>query len=159
MLLRVVATGRFLGAVIEPVEEADYKTIKKKSFFFDWNAEKDGMTYKLRANGDRGILGLMSVAYFDEEQRINIRLLAVAKEQVGVGKKIDGIAGNLIAFAARMSSNRYGELAAVSLIPKTALRKHYMDKYGFQPAGRGLFIFGSTLYALLNEYRYDSQPI
>ena len=127
----------------------------KKHFSFNWKLEKSRAVYKLTTRGRTDILGLMSLSFFDDEQRIEIRLLAVAEQHKGSDKKIDRIAGNLIAFAARMSFKKYGAMAAISLVPKTELGQYYMDKYGFQQAGLSLFMEGKELMKLLKEYDYD----
>jgi hypothetical protein len=100
--------GGQLAASIEPVEDADFKKITKKRYFFDWNVEKSHSVYKLTLEGGSDILGLVSLHDFDNEQRIEIRLLAVSKENMGTGKNIEGIAGNLIVFAARRAVKNMG---------------------------------------------------
>jgi hypothetical protein len=94
----------------------------------------------------------MSLALWDTEYRIEIKLLAVSKENVGTSKIYDHISGSLIAFAARLSIKKYGADAAVSLVPKTLIAKHYIDKYGFEAAGKSLFIQGGKLYNLIEKY-------
>jgi hypothetical protein len=155
MFLKVVSTNRKLPAIIELVVEADYKTITKKRYSFNWKPEKAGTVYKLTAKGYIDILGLMSLTFFENEQRIEIKLLAVVAEQIGKNKQVDRIAGNLIAFAGRLAYKKYGPMAAISLIPKTELQQHYMNKYGFEQAGISLFMEGSQLINLLNDYDYD----
>ena len=155
MFLTVVSSNQKLQAIIEPVLETDYKTIAKKRYSFNWKAEKVRTVYKITIKGDIDILGLMSLEFFKSEQRIEIKLLAVVKENVGNDKKIDRIAGNLLAFAARLAYKEYGPMAAISLIPKTELRQHYMNKFGFEQAGRSLFLEGDQLIKLLKEYDYD----
>jgi len=155
MYVTVVSSNQKLPAIVEPVGEADFKTITKKRFSFNWKLEKVGTVYKLTAKGETDILGLISITSFDNEQRIEIKLLAVVKDHIGDGKQIDRIAGNLIAFAARLAYKQYGAMAAISLIPKTELRRHYTSKYGFEPAGLSLFMYGNQLIKLLKEYDYD----
>ncbi|MCW3105844.1 MAG: hypothetical protein JWQ09_350 [Segetibacter sp.] len=94
----------------------------------------------------------MSLIFEDAEQRIEIKLLSVSAENVGTGKQIDRIAGNLIAFACRMAIKKYGSLAAVSLVPKTLLRSYYVSKYGMEEAGKQIFLFGHSLFKILKEY-------
>lgn len=140
---------------IEPVTASDYRLITKKRYAFDWKLEKTKSVYKLRIKGQTDILGLISLDFFPKEERIEIRLLAVSKENEGKGKAIDRIAGNLIAYAAKLAIQAYGANAAISLVPKTKLTQHYMNKYGFEPAGLSLFMVGENLLALLKEYDYD----
>lgn len=150
-----IATGKKIPAIIERLHDVDYKAITKKKYFFNWKAEKTKSVFKLTAKGEQYILGLISLDYIDDEQRIEIRLLAVVEEQTGATKQIDRIAGNLIAFAAREAVKKYGAMAAISLIPKTELGQYYMDKYGFEQAGLSLYMEGRRLINLLKEYHYD----
>jgi N-acetylglutamate synthase-like GNAT family acetyltransferase len=140
---------------IDTVVDSDYNLITKKKYAFNWKLEKEKTVYKLKIKGQPDILGLISIEYFTKEERIEIRLLAVSKENEGKGKTIDRIAGNLIAYAARLAIQAYGVNAAISLVPKTKLAQHYIKKYGFEPAGLSLFMDGKNLLALLKEYDYD----
>jgi hypothetical protein len=134
------------------VKESDFKKITKKRYFFNWKIEKSYTVYKLEILDQKDILGLVSIDIFDEEQRIEIRLLAVAKEQLGKDKTLDRIAGSLFAFIARFAVKKYGALAAVSLRPKTALKQYYMHKYGFEEAGNSLFLEGKSILSIINRY-------
>jgi len=98
---------------------------------------------------------LVSLETFLDESRIEIRLLAVSKENMGKNKKYDHIAGNLIAFACIQSIKEFGEWACISLIPKTELIEHYKKKYSMLPAGKSLFLDGSELIQLIIEYDHD----
>lgn len=146
-----VKTGKALAAVISPLG-ADRRGLIRRRYHFDWSAAREPTVYKLTLKGSEEILGLVSVALVPQEERIAIRLLAVAAEQVGQDKTIDHIAGALLAYVARLAVRQYGANAAISLVPKTALRKHYMDRYGFEPAGSSLFIAGVDLYHLIEKY-------
>jgi hypothetical protein len=59
---------------------------------------------------------------------IEIELLEVGDENVGKKKKLDRIAGTLIAFACRESLKR-GHEGYIFLTPKTKLIDHYKAKY------------------------------
>jgi hypothetical protein len=144
-----------LPVIIERVVDIDYKALTANNYSFKWGLEKENIVYKLRVKKQTGILGLMSIEYFDNEERIEIKLLEVGKENVGSGKSVERIAGNLIAYAARLAIKKYGVNAAISLIPKTLLSRHYIDVYHFEQAGRSLFIEGKSILKLLNEYDYD----
>ncbi len=113
-VLTVVSSDQKLPASIEQVVDADYKRITKRRYFFNWKLEKVRTVYKLTAKGETDILGLMSLAFFASEQRIEIKLLAVVAEHVRDDKGIDRIAGNLIAFAAHLAYKKYGAMAAQS---------------------------------------------
>jgi hypothetical protein len=134
------------------VEESDYIKLTKKRYFFNWKIEKRYSVYKLEIEDQKDILGLISIDIVEEEKRIEIRLIAIAKEQVGIFKTLDRIAGNLFAFAARLGVKKFGVFAAISLLPKTALRQYYMHKYGFKEAGSSLFLEGKSLLNIIKTY-------
>jgi hypothetical protein len=137
--------------LIEPVTAEDFKIITKAKYFFDWNAEKRNGVYKLRLNDSEEILGLISLENYESEDRLQINLLAVSKENRGAEKIYDGIAENLIVFACRLAVKLYAENACVSLIPKTELKIHYIHKYGMIDAGKQIFLEGMALYKLIER--------
>ena len=152
MYVTSVPGGDRIPVSIVLVKESDFKKITKKRYFFNWKIEKSYTVYKLEIRDEKDILGLISIDIIEEEKRIEIRLIAVAKEQVGIYKTIDRIAGNLFAFAARLAFKKFGVRAAVSLIPKTSLRKYYMNKYGFEQAGNNIFLEGRSLLNIIKIY-------
>ncbi len=147
-----VATSRFKKIVIELVEEIDYQFITKKAYHFDWTLEKKNNVYKLKFPHDDEILGLMSIKVIFKEKKIEIVLLAASVKNTGSTKEHDGIDDNFIAYACRESIKLFGEDACVSLHPKTNLKNYYIEKYGFEKAGRQLFLEGNTLFNLLHKY-------
>ena len=58
-----------------------------------------------------------------------------------------------------MAVNRYGATAAISLVPKTQLINHYIRKYGFQIAGKSLFMEGTSLINLEDELKLSFDVI
>jgi len=157
--LRVIIVDRESGKSLEieivPVQQKDYKSITKTRFWFNWKDEKNYEVYKLGIKGMDEILGLMSLESHINESRIEIRLLAVSKENRGRRKQYNDIAGDLIAFACIESIKKFGEWACVSLIPKTELIEHYMTKYAMLPAGKSLFLDSKELIQLINKYDHD----
>lgn len=137
---------------VVPVEEKDYQSITRVNYHFDWKSEKGNEVYKLKFPDDDEILGLMSVRVFMSEKRIEIVLLATSVKNTGKRKEYDGIAGNLIAFACRESVKLFDEYACVSLYPKTELKDYYIKNYGFENAGRQIFLEHRALFELLNKY-------
>lgn len=137
--------------VIELVVEEDFKSITKAKYFFDWKKERQNVVYKLRIDGTDEILGLMSLKHFEQEERCEIKLLSVSKDNRGQSKKYEGIAENLIAFACREAVKKYAENACVSLFPKTELKSYYIRKYGMLDAGRQVFLEGVSLFKLLKK--------
>jgi hypothetical protein len=136
MTLRDVRTGEEKESYIDKVGSADFKSIKKnKEQFrrFDWNKCRDKEVYKLQLMNSDAILGLMCIFdHFDPSiNAIEIELLEVGNENIGPGKKLDKIAGCLIAYACRESFKR-GHDGFVFLTPKTELITHYASKYGMK---------------------------
>lgn len=148
-------TGVSYEIEISPVNKHDYKSITKSRFWFNWKEEVKYDIYKLQIKDTDEILGLVSLESFSNESRIEIRLLAVSKENRGKSKEYDHVAGNLIAFAAIQSIKLFGEWGCISLVPKTRLIKHYMKKYYMLQAGKSLFLDGNDLIQLILKYDHD----
>ena len=146
------STGEKHSVDILPVEMDEFKTLRKDRYFFDWKIEKNQEVYKLQTKGSSDILGLVSIERIPQEWRIHIRLLTVSKENKGNEKKYDKIAGNLIAFVAKIAIREFGELACVSLRPKSQIAQHYIDKYNMNITGMTLSIEVPEIIDLINLY-------
>ena len=155
MVIEELRTGNIINVEILPVIDPDFAKITKKRFWFNWKEEKSQEVYKLQLSGVEGILGLISVENIKKESRIEIRLLAVSAENRGTGKTYEHIIGNLIAFACKYSLKLYGELACVSLIPKTEIVQHYINRYSMYEAGVSLCLDGIELINLIKKYDHD----
>lgn len=127
----------------------------KARYFFDWKQEKEQEIYKLVVKGQNDILGLISIERIPEEWRIHIRLLTVSAENKGNQKKFEKIAGNLIAFVSKLAVADYGELACVSLRPKSLIAQHYITKYNMNITGMTLSLEVPEIINLINEYDHD----
>ncbi|MBI4946043.1 MAG: N-acetyltransferase [Bacteroidetes bacterium] len=149
-------TGKRHTVVIEPVVEEDYKTITKRKYFFNWKTEKKHKLYKLRRGDSDIILGLISMLNEKRESRIEIRLLAVSVENRGKNRQYERIAGTLIGYACREAMKCYGTEGCVSLVPKTELKKHYINQYGMMDAGKQIFLAGLPLLKILNTYEDEN---
>lgn len=149
------STGEKHSVDILPVEIDEFKTLRKDRYFFDWKIEKNQEVYKLQIKGSSDILGLVSIERIPQEWRIHIRLLTVSKENKGNEKKYDKIAGNLIAFVAKIAIREFGELACVSLRPKSQIAQHYIDKYNMNITGMTLSIEVPEIIDLINLYDND----
>ena len=88
----------------------------------------------------------MALARHPGDNRLEIKLLASSKENIGVNKKFEGIVACLLAYACSESLKSYGDLACVSLIPKTALKVHYLTIYNMLDGGRQVFLEGKRLF-------------
>jgi hypothetical protein len=138
--------------LVQKLDDKDWKKITVKQFAFNWK-ELKGIydIYKLSLDGE--ILGLIAINNIPEEERIEIPLLAVSAENVGLGKKFDRIAGTLIAFVCREAIRNYHWIyPCVSLVPKTELKGHYIKKYGMLDGGRQLYLEDTTLHQIIKEY-------
>jgi hypothetical protein len=150
-----ISTGKKHSVDILPVEIDEFKTFKKNRYFFDWSIEKNQEVYKLQMKGSSDILGLISIERIPQEWRIHIRLLTVSKENKGNEKRFDKIAGNLIAHVAKIAIREFGELACISLRPKSQIAQHYIDKYNMNITGRTLSIEVPEIIDLINSYDHD----
>jgi hypothetical protein len=75
----------------------------------------------------------------------------ISEANKGKKKKIDRIAGCLLAFAVQVAFEK-GYSGFTSLIPKTELISLYVEKYGFSQYGRQLAIEGKAAIALIQKY-------
>jgi ribosomal protein S6E (S10) len=149
------STGKKYSIDILPVEIDEFKTLRKDRYFFDWKIETNQEVYKLQIKGSSDILGLVSIERIPQEWRIHIRLLTVSKENKGNEKKYDKIAGNLIAHVAKIAIREFGELACVSLRPKSQIAHHYIRKYNMNLTGMTLSIEVPEIIDLINLYDND----
>lgn len=150
-----VSTGTTYPIDVIPLEEADYKSLSKARYFFDWKKEEEREVYKLLIRGQSDILGLVSIERIPSEWRIHIRLLTVSVENKGKMKKYERIAANLITHIAKMAVADFGELACVSLKPKSSIAKHYIDTYNMRITGATLSIEVPEIITLINEYDHE----
>jgi hypothetical protein len=105
--------------------------------------------------GQNDILGLVSIERIPSEWRVHIRLLTVSNENVGVNKRFENIAGNLISYVAKIAVADFGELACVSLRSKSSIAKHYIDKYKMNITGMTLSLEVPEIINLINQFDND----
>ncbi|MDH5597769.1 MAG: N-acetyltransferase [Cyclobacteriaceae bacterium] len=148
-------SGKKHPVEIKPIEEVDYKTLKKSRYFFDWKNEKEYEVFKLQIVGTNEILGLISLEKIQQEWRVHIRLLTVSKENKGQDKKYDKIAGNLLAYAAKIAVIDYAEYACISLRPKSHIVEHYIEKYNMKLTGVTLSLVVPEILDLINIYDHE----
>jgi len=158
MKLRKKSTDQLLPAAIVELIEMDFKKIQEDNqFSFNWDTEKDNEVDKIYLlSNDNKTLGLMSLIDMPEEYCIHLNLLEVSKENQGKNKKLDLVAGCLIAFAVSAAFKR-GYYGFVSLEPKTKLIDLYQDKYGFRQYGKYLGIEGEASQLLIEKYLIDNE--
>lgn len=153
MYIIEVCSGVHKEAIIKAVEPSDFALLTKKRYSFNWHSLKKIATlYKLTIEGEKDILGVMALIDYPNEFRIEIKLLASSVENKGRNKKYERIAGCMIAFVCDLSAKKYLTDACVSLVPKTALRNHYKQKYYMVWNGKQLYLEGILLDKLVIEY-------
>lgn len=152
MRIQETDTANWHVVEIVPLTAKDYRQITKQRYFFNWQKEKDYSVYQLRKTDTNDCLGLVSFSVNTTEAWIEIRLLAVSKENRGANKRYKGIAANLIAFVCREAVKRFGYAACVALEPKTELAPHYIRAYGMVRAGKRLALLGDNLMHLIKQY-------
>ena len=148
-----VKSGLRKPVVVRSVEEKDLKKLTKRRYSFRWKALKGvAEIYTLQIEEEEDILGVMGLVDVPEERRIEIKLLANAKENQGRNNVYDRVAGCLIAFACNRAAKKYEDDACVSLVPKTNLVKHYMHKYHMVHKGRQLCLEEEALSYIIKKY-------
>lgn len=128
--------------------------IKKSHFGFDWAyelAQPGREVYKLvRVDAPKVIQGLVSLE--DKGNPMELYLIENAKFNQHRSKKYLGVAGNLFAFACKMSfSKGYG--GYVVFDSKTKLVDHYIDSLGAKRlSGTRLFLDTMVADVLVKRY-------
>jgi hypothetical protein len=96
----------------------------KKGWKFDWSKEfKNGVVFKLVIRHYPEIVqGLISI--IDKNDHLYMNLVESAPHNFGKNKTYEGVLGNLVAFACKLSLEK-GYEGYVAFEPKTALIEHY----------------------------------
>ena len=136
------------GEVFDTVitEITDVKEIKKTHWLFDWKIEiqtENRKVYKLTTiNNPNIIQGLISLT--DGGDHIYMDLIESAKFNKGKKKLYFGVAGNLVAFACKLSFEK-GYKGIVVFTAKTKLIEHYKKTLGAQ------IFMGNRMFIDTNE--------
>jgi hypothetical protein len=130
-ILNVVSGDSFQTEVIQ-IGKSDLKYItKNKGWNFNWKQEFDDIkkeVYKLTiVNNPRIIQGLLSVTI--EQDYVFMDLLESAPFNIGKHKIYEGVAGNLVAYACKISFQK-GFEGFVAFTAKTKLINHYEKTLG-----------------------------
>ena len=155
VFLKEAVSGNLLAAFILPASAADISYVKKhkKQFAagFDWDGPlRESSRFSIRLESGE-LLGMMALDIPEGFRAVQIKLIEVVRENTRAAKKIERIAGCLLAFACRYSLDKgfYGD---VFLQPKGYLIKTY-EKYGFYPFGKTfLLCTGEQSLKLIEEY-------
>ncbi len=150
-------SGEVFDTLITLLKDTDKKQIKKSEWSFNWStelADKNKQVYKLTTiNNPTIIHGLISLT--DKSNHIYMNLIESAKFNKGKSKLYKGVAGNLVAFACKLSFEK-GYDGIVSFIAKTQLIKHYEQTLGVKLfSGNRMFIDTREAFILTNKYFKD----
>ena len=122
MKLLIAETKEEFEAEVIELTDAGYSNIKKSNQFeFDWMSERENHVFKIVQTGKgkkRKIHGLISLIDKPDEYRIHINLIESSLENRGKDKKVERVAGCLIAFASQVAFEK-GYYGFTSLTPKT----------------------------------------
>jgi len=127
---------------------------KKNGWNFDWKSElKDNVNeiYKLTIiHNPKIIQGLISITR--ETDHIFMNLLESAPFNIGKQKLYEGVPGNLVAYACKLSF-QYGFEGFVSFQSKTKLIKHYENTLGaYHFGGHRMIITTEASEFLVKKY-------
>ncbi len=150
-----VVTGDSFPTEVSLVSGTDLKTItKKNSWVFNWKFEHvspEKEVYKLTILGNPTIIqGLISLEV--KQDHIYMHLVENAPFNKGKIKTYAGVAGNLVAFACRLSF-QHGHEGNVSFLSKSQLVQHYEkspDAIHF--GGRVMIIDSKAALKLIDRY-------
>jgi hypothetical protein len=150
-------SGEVFNTVITQVNLTDIKQFKKTDWAFNWKAEaqdKSKQVFKLTTvNNPTIIHGLISLT--DKGDHLFMDLIENAKFNKGKNKLYLGVAGNLVAFACKLSFERKYD-GVVSFIAKTQLIEHYQHTLGAKLfAGNRMFIDTREAVTLVTNYFKD----
>ena len=125
-------SGDSFRTEISVLTKTDLKTVlKKNGWNFNWKNEYNDLTkevYKLTiVNNSTIIQGLLSITI--EADHIFMNLLESAPFNIGTGKLYEGVAGNLVAYACKLSFQK-GFDGFIAFTAKTRLIDHYEKTLG-----------------------------
>jgi len=150
-----VVTGDSFATDISLLTKSDLKLVSKKSgWLFNWSDEfkrPESDIYKLTiVNNSTVIQGLVSLEV--KADHVYMHLVESAPFNKGKTRMYSGVAGNLVAFACKLSFQR-GHNGNVSFLSKTQLVEHYKKTLGaFHFGGRVMIIETESALKLINKY-------
>lgn len=150
-----VITGDSFQTEIAILQNSDLKSITKKNgWLFNWSEEFKNPVrdiYKLTIFGNSKIIqGLVSLEV--KSDHVYMHLLENAPFNKGKTKVYAGVAGNLVAYACKLSFQR-GHDGNISFLSKSQLVEHYEKTLGaFHFGGRIMIIETKSALKLINKY-------
>jgi hypothetical protein len=156
--IELTATGESFATELTRLTGPQRRQLKKKDWLFNWPRELDTkrrQVYKLTTVAEPTLIqGLISLEV--DTDHVFVYLVESADFNKGAQKQYLGVAGNLFAWACRLSFEQ-GYEGFVAFEAKTALLTHYQQALGAQRMGRGLRMYLATNAAteLVNRYFPD----
>ena len=138
-----------------PVTKVELKKVTKKNAWnFNWSDEfkqPDRIVYKLTIIGNSDIIqGLASISDYDDHYFLH--LVENAPFNMGKTKQYEGVAGNLFAFACKLSWDS-GYQGFVVFQSKTLLIEHYEKMLGAtHEGGHRMIIYPKAALKLIQKY-------
>ncbi|MDD4969146.1 MAG: hypothetical protein PHT07_06915 [Paludibacter sp.] len=144
-------SGDSFSTEISLLTISDLKLITKtKGWSFNWKYEFnqiDRQVYKLTILDNPGVIqGLISLTI--KSDHVYMYLLESAPFNIGKNKIYEGVSGNLVAFACKLSFQTGGE-GFVSFESKTKLIEHYHKLLGATNFGGRLMVIDSNAAKIL----------
>lgn len=153
--IELAATGESFATMLTQLTSTQRRQLKKKDWLFNWSRELDTVrrqVYKLTTVADPSLIqGLISLEV--DTDHVFVYLVESAAFNKGAHKQYLGVAGNLFAWACRVSFEQ-GYEGFVAFDAKTALLTHYQQALGAQRMGRGLRLYLATKAATELVIRY-----
>lgn len=156
--IELAATGKSFATVLTRLTGPQRRRLQKKEWLFNWSRELDmeqRHVYKLTTIAEPALIqGLISLEV--DTDHVFVYLVESAVFNKGAQKQYLGVAGNLFAWACRLSFDQ-GYEGFVAFEAKTALLTHYQQALGAQRMGRGLRMYLATKAAteLVTKYFPD----
>lgn len=148
-------SGDSFRTEVSLLSKSDLKTITDKDLWlFDWKLELRNPlneVYKLTIVGNANIIqGLISIEI--KADHVYMHLLESAKFNRGKNKLYNGVPGNLVAFACKLSFQR-GFQGAISFLSKSQLVEHYAKTLdAFHLGNRIMIIETKAALKLIGKY-------
>jgi hypothetical protein len=148
-------SGDSFRTEVSLLNKSDLKNISDKNLWlFDWKIElKNPLNevYKLTIVGNTNIIqGLISIEI--KTDHVYMHLLESAKFNRGKNKLYNGVPGNLVAFACKLSFQR-GFQGAISFLSKSQLVEHYVETLdAFHLGNRIMIIETKAALKLIGKY-------
>ena len=151
-------SGDSFQTEVANLTKQDLKNVTKKAGWrFNWRTELNDNTnevYKLTiVNNPAVVQGLISLRI--ESDHVFMNLLESAPFNMGKNKLYEGIPGNLVAYACRVSF-RHGHEGFVSFTAKTKLIGHYEKTLGAYRFGGHKMIISTEAAQKLVDYYFKN---